>query len=166
MCAADSALDRRHGDRTLTGLAAAALGGRAVKRPELLREPGGHQAVRDFPAFHRGRSHLYLALGMASRVAARQILEALLPKEAFLELEPLSTAAVADLLDHILNAYRQAFPHFGMGAGLSHPLARLLRLRGQDHASPRQIVQQALAFLDGARLWPGSMESYIEESLS
>jgi hypothetical protein len=166
MCAAQTASDQRHGDRTLTGLCAAALGNRKVRRPELLRELGGHSVSKDFPPFHRGRNHLYLALGMASRGFAKEVLERLLPKDAFVELSSLAGSDVTSLLQRILVSYRQAFPHFQIGSGFAVPLSRLLDLRGHGAYSPRQIVQQALAFLDGARLWPGTIEAYIEECLS
>lgn len=164
MCALPSALDQRYGDRTLTGLCAAALGQRAVRRPELLRQAGGHQASRDFPAFHRSRSHLYLVLAMASRAGGREVLRQLLPGEIFVQLSPLSQGQAAQLIERIVAVYRQAFPHFELGGGLAAPLVRLLQLKGLD--SPRQIVQQTLAFLDGARLWPGSIELFLEECLS
>lgn len=166
MCALPAAADQRHGDRTLTGLCAAALGPRRVRRPELLREPGGHRASRELSPFHRNRNHLYLVLAMASRPSGQEVLGRLLPKEAFVDLSPLSTAEVARLLQAILSAYRQAFPHFEIGEGFAAPLSRLLQLRGGGNYGPRQIVQQAVAFLDGARLWPDCTESYIEECLA
>lgn len=166
MCALPAPLDQRHGDRTLTGLCAAALGARGVPRPDLLREPGGHRASRHLPAFHRGRNHLYLSLGVADRPSGREVLARLLPKEAFVSLEPLGAADLSRLLQAILAAYRRAFPHFEVGASFAGPLASLLRLRGGGAYGPRQAVQQAVAFLDGARLWPGSVETYIEECLS
>lgn len=166
MCAVESSSDQRYGDRTLTGLAAAALGPRRVRRPELLAELGGHSATRDFPAFHRSRSHLYLALGMATRTSGREVLERLLSKEHFVDLQPLNATDVARLLERILSSYRQAFPHFELGSGFALPLARLLEMRGGGGFTPRQIVQQAVAFLDGARLWPGNVESFIEECFS
>jgi hypothetical protein len=166
MCALESVSDQRHGDRVLTGLAGAALGGRAVRRPDLLRLPGGHSALRQLPIFHRSRSHLYVALGMATRTSGREALARLLPDPVFHDLGPLAPGAVARLLERILLVYGRAFPHFEVGAGFAQPLCRLLQLRGQGARSPRQIVQQAVAFLDGARLWPGSVEAYIEECLS
>jgi hypothetical protein len=163
MCALPSSLDQRHGDRTLTGLCAAALGPRAVRRPELLRQPGGHRSSREFPPFHRGRSHLYLALGMASQASGREALQRLLPRDTFVELSPFSDGEAARLAERIVEIYGQAFPHFELGKGLAAPLVRLLQLRGLCTA--RQIVQQTMAFLDGARLWPDSVESYLEECL-
>jgi hypothetical protein len=127
---------------------------------------GGHSVSREFPAFHRNRNHLYLALGMATRASGREVLERLLPKDAFVDLQTLLSADVALLLQRILESYRQAFPHFEVGAGFAAPLGRLLDLRGGGTFSPRQIVQHALAFLDGARLWPGPVETYIEECLT
>ncbi len=163
MCAVESASDQRYGDRTLTGLAAAALGPRRVRRPELLAELGGHSAVRDFPSFHRSRCHLYLALGMATRTTGREVLERLLSKDCFVDLRPLGPTDKAGLLERILMSYKQAFPHFELSTRFAIPLAGLLELRGGGGFTPREIVQQGLAFLDGARLWPGSVESFIEE---
>lgn len=166
MCALPAPADQRYGDRALTGLGAAALGPRQVSRPELLRDTGGHRACRDFPPFHRGRNHLYLALAMANRPSGREVLSRLLPKDVFVRLGPLTAADLTRLLQAILAAYRRAFPHFEAGSGLATPLARLLLLRGGESPGPRQSVQQALAFLDGARLWPGPLETYIEECLA
>jgi hypothetical protein len=80
MCAATTMAEQRHGDRTLTGLCAAALGARKVRRPELLRELGGHSVSREFPAFHRNRNHLYLALGMATRASGRRFWNGSFPR--------------------------------------------------------------------------------------
>lgn len=166
MCAVESASAQRYGDRTLTGLAAAALGPRRVRRPELLAELGGHKATRQFPPFHRSRCHLYLALGMATRTSGREVLERLLPKDCFVELRPLGPDDMARLLERILLSYRQAFPHFELATRFAVPLASLLEMRGGGGFTPREIVQQGVAFLDGARLWPGSVESFIEECLT
>ncbi len=165
MCTFPTSKEQRQGDRVLTGLATAALGRRGLKRPELLREPGGHAAVRAFPAFYRGRSHLYLVLGLAGRSRGEDELSRLLPGSVFTELTPLDRASVSQLLEHLLKIYGDAFPHLGLGAGFCQPLSQIIRLRHGDVCSPRQIVQQSLAFLDGARLWPGEIETFIEESI-
>lgn len=162
MSAVESRREQRFGERTLAGLAAAALGPRRVGRPDLLRELGGHQATRHHPPFYRGQSHLGLALGLAHSPAGLELLRGILPSDAFCELAPLQSADLERLLGRILETYRVAFPHVSWGPGFAKPLARLLEQRTPSQGNPRRVVQQAMAFLDGARLWPGSMESFVE----
>lgn len=165
MCTFPSSKEQRQADRVLTGLAAAALGRRGLKRPELLREPGGHAAVREFPPFYRGRSHIYLVLGLAGRGRQEDGLGRLLHSSMFAELRPLDRVSVDQLVERVLKVYKDAFPHLELGAGFCQPLSQIIHLRHGGVCSPRQIVQQALAFLDGARLWPEEIETFIEEAL-
>lgn len=162
MCAATSRSQQAQGDKCLTGLCAATLGRRGVNQPKLLSQRGGHHATRDFPAFYQARSHLYLALGMATDSQGRECLARILPTRHFLELAPLEFEAVEVLLARILGSYATAFPHFSLGPGFAAPLGQLLLNRGHPIKTPRQVVQQALGFLDGARLWQGSVEHYVE----
>lgn len=162
MCALSSGAHQVHSDRTLSGLCAAALGRRGVLRPRLLAQRGGHHAVKEFPSYFQSRSHLYLALGLATESEGREALATLVPSQHFSELSGLGEAAVQDLLEEILRAYRYAFPHFPLGPGFAVPLGQLLTQRGEPLGTPRQLVQQALGFLDGARLWRGPMDEYVE----